>query len=197
MKKWEKYSLEEIKQFVADARSYRDLCIKLGYSPDGGAGCKAVKNMVEELHLDTSHFKGQGWNKDNFDYNRFRKGHVIKIASALPALVYLRGHKCECCGNEEWNNQPIPLEIHHKDGDHLNNELDNLQLLCPNCHAQTSNFKGRNMHKVERTDEEFVEALSKSKNIRQALINLGLCASGKNYDRAYALIDKYKIAHLR
>ncbi len=195
-KKWEKFSLEEIKQFVKESYSYRELCIKIGYAPDSGNGTRAVKNMIKELNLNASHFKGQGWNKDNFNYDRFKKGSAIKVANALSALTFLRGHKCEVCGNETWNDKPIPLEIHHIDGDHLNNELDNLQILCPNCHAQTDNFKGRNIKKIERTEEEFVEALNKSNNIRQALISLGMCASGKNYDRAYYLIDKYQIKHL-
>ncbi len=43
-----------------------------------------------------------------------------------------------------WLNKPIPLELHHKDGDNTNNELDNLELLCPNCHALTDNYRGRN-----------------------------------------------------
>lgn len=47
----------------------------------------------------------------------------------------IKEHKCECCGNTEWMGYPIPLELHHKDGNHFNNELSNLELLCPNCHA--------------------------------------------------------------
>lgn len=43
--------------------------------------------------------------------------------------------KCECCGRTEWNGQPIPLELHHKDGNSYNHSLENLQILCLNCHA--------------------------------------------------------------
>ena len=52
----------------------------------------------------------------------------------------IREHKCECCGLTEWNGKPIPLELHHKDGNHYNNDLTNLEILCPNCHAQTDNY---------------------------------------------------------
>ena len=52
----------------------------------------------------------------------------------------IKEHKCECCGNTQWRGYPIPLELHHKDGNHFNNELNNLELLCPNCHAQTENY---------------------------------------------------------
>lgn len=46
---------------------------------------------------------------------------------------------CEKCQNTVWNGQIIPLELHHKDGNRFNNELNNLMLLCPNCHAQEAN----------------------------------------------------------
>lgn len=54
-------------------------------------------------------------------------------------------YKCECCGLTEWLGEPIPLELHHKDGNHFNNELDNFQLLCPNCHAKTSSYRGKKL----------------------------------------------------
>ena len=56
-------------------------------------------------------------------------------------------HQCECCGFTEWLGEPIPLELHHKDGNHYNNSLDNFQLLCPNCHAKTSSYRGKNCSK--------------------------------------------------
>lgn len=53
-------------------------------------------------------------------------------------------YKCECCGNKEWMGKPIPLEVHHKDGDRNNNTLENFELLCPNCHAFTDSYRGKN-----------------------------------------------------
>ena len=53
--------------------------------------------------------------------------------------------KCECCGNKEWMGYPIMLELHHIDGNRQNNQLSNLQLLCPNCHSITDNFKSKNI----------------------------------------------------
>ena len=53
-------------------------------------------------------------------------------------------HKCECCGLSEWNGKPIPLELHHKDGNSHNHILSNLILLCLNCHAQTDTFRSKN-----------------------------------------------------
>lgn len=53
----------------------------------------------------------------------------------------LKDNKCECCGITEWNGKDIKFELHHIDGNHYNNNLDNLQILCPNCHSQTFNFR--------------------------------------------------------
>lgn len=58
--------------------------------------------------------------------------------------------KCEICGISEWMGKPITFQVHHKDGDRTNNELDNLQILCPNCHSQTDNYKGRNRCKIQK-----------------------------------------------
>lgn len=59
-------------------------------------------------------------------------------------LLDIRERKCEVCGITEWMDLPAPLDLDHKDGDPTNNDLDNLRLICPNCHAQTENYKGRN-----------------------------------------------------
>lgn len=56
----------------------------------------------------------------------------------------LKEKKCECCNLTKWINKDIPLELHHKDGNRFNNELQNLQLLCPNCHALTENYGSKN-----------------------------------------------------
>lgn len=193
--KWKQYSKEELQKIANDCKSYRDFAIKLGYSPNGGGSINSVKQAIKEMNLDISHFTGQGWNKDNFDYNRFQYGKIIKVANALPAITALRGHKCEMCGQEKWFGEIIPLEIHHIDGDRLNNVLDNLQLLCPNCHALTENWRGKNISKKKETvdEETFVKALEESNSVRQALIKVGLTPKGGNYDRAYNLIGKHNI----
>ena len=123
--KWDLVSPEELEIIVKNSTSFRQVAIALGYSPDGGSTIARIRTMLAERGYDTTHFLGQGVNKNNFDYSRFSKGNSIKITAALPALTNLRGHRCEKCGLSEWLNNPIPLEIHHKDGDHLNNELDN------------------------------------------------------------------------
>jgi hypothetical protein len=55
----------------------------------------------------------------------------------------LRDGNCERCGISEWRGQPLSVALHHVNGDRLDNRLENLELLCPNCHSQTKNFGGR------------------------------------------------------
>lgn len=53
-------------------------------------------------------------------------------------------HKCVSCNNTTWLDEPIPLELEHKDGNSTNHCINNLELLCPNCHAKTSTYRGKN-----------------------------------------------------
>ena len=197
MKKWEKFTRYEIEKFVKESYSFATLAEKMGYSKIGGSYLTSLKMMVDELCLDISHFTGQGWNNNNFDYERFRNGVALQPSKAINALVYLRGRQCEQCGSIEWLEKPIPLEVHHIDGDSLNNEMDNLKLLCPNCHALTDNYCGKNINGIQRvSDDDFVMALQESPNIRQALRKLGLSAKGGNYQRARELIFKHNVINL-
>ena len=109
-------------------------------------------------------------------------------------LINKRGRICECCGAKEWLNQPIHLELHHKDGDHSNCQEDNLELLCPNCHFYTNNYGSKNKKHTDISDEELIESLKISSSIRQALFSVGLSDAGANYNRARALINQYKIS---
>ena len=69
--RWRQYPIEQLEQFVKESKSFRQLASKLGYSKDGGGTMKSLHNMCDELHLDTSHFLGKGWNKENYDYTSF------------------------------------------------------------------------------------------------------------------------------
>ena len=141
MKKWEKFSKKEIEYFVECSNSYDELAAKIGYeSVKNSSIYRIIIDMINELSLNVSHFKIKEY---SFDYNRFKYGAKINKVTQLRAIAHLRGRKCEMCGLDEWLGEPITLEIHHKDGDKLNNILDNLQLLCPNCHARTDNWCGR------------------------------------------------------
>lgn len=194
--KWRLIPKEEFKEKLMESRSWAELASKLGYSKQGGSTITSLKNAVKEYGLDTSHFLGQGWNKENYDYSLFKNGNPKKKGkTALLPLIKLRGRECEQCKNTEWLGQPINLEIHHIDGDHSNNDLSNLQLLCPNCHSYTENFRRKKLKK-EIPEEKFVYALQNSVNIHCALQKIGLTPSAGNYTRARELITKYKITSL-
>lgn len=96
---------------------------------------------------------------------------------------------CSNCGLSEWQGRPVPLELHHKNGNSRDNRLENLEYLCLNCHAITSNFRGKNINsgKVKVSDEQLLEALKTTSSIRQALLSVGLSPKGGNYTRACKL----------
>ena len=142
--KWRNFSEDQIREIVNNSKSFREVAGKLGYVKDGGGTITSMHKMCEELNIDTSHFLGQGWNKENYDYSLFTVNSVKKNGiTTLNPLIKLRGRKCECCGLEEWLNEPINLEIHHLNGIRSDNRLENLELLCPNCHSYTDNWRGR------------------------------------------------------
>ena len=55
----------------------------------------------------------------------------------------IKESKCERCGITEWMGEEVPLELHHLDGNHYNNKLDNLVILCSNCHSQIHGYNKR------------------------------------------------------
>ena len=59
-------------------------------------------------------------------------------------LVQKKGYKCACCEIDSWQGKDITLEVNHIDGDASNNILENLEFLCPNCHAQTDTYRAKN-----------------------------------------------------
>lgn len=188
----QKFTLDEIKAICAKSQSYRQFALQLGYSENS---TDSVKKLIDEYQLDVSHFKRQGWSKDSVDMSIFQYNKSCKSDTMIRALTILRGWKCEKCGRTEWEGQQIPLCVHHIDGNHINNQIENLQVLCPNCHAQTDNYCGRNKNKRPPiTDEQFIEALRQTTSIRQALQKLGINYAAKYYyDKAHKLMDEYQI----
>lgn len=149
-----KYTDQQVINAVKESHSIAEVCRKVGLS-ERGSNPTTIKKIIINLNLDTSHFTGQAWSKGKSSYqdSRIRKKNISEIlvknsgwsshAIKLKLLDEdIKEHRCEWCGNTEWNGQPIPLELHHLNGDHHDNRLENLQILCPNCHAQTDNYSG-------------------------------------------------------
>ena len=67
-----------------------------------------------------------------------------KIRAHCAKLEEILENKCDICGINNWNNIPIILHLDHIDGDCHNHKLENLRLLCPNCHSQTETWCGKN-----------------------------------------------------
>jgi hypothetical protein len=135
------YTLEDIKNLVPKVTSMSQLIVALGKKPAGG-NFMNMKVKLKELEgqIDTSHWTGQAWSKDKQlkDYKEYSRGSRLK-----PHLIKERGNTCEICSLSVWLDFPIMIEIHHLDGDRANNKKENLQLLCPNCHSTTDNWRNR------------------------------------------------------
>ena len=140
MRTYRNYTDEQIIEYSKEVKSIAELLKRIGKKPAGG-NYYSIKKLIQKLNINTDHWTGQGWNKDQQlkDWKDYTKAVHLK-----PHLIKHRGMKCEKCGLTEWQNSIIPLEAHHIDGDRTNNTLDNLQLLCCNCHALTNNWRKKN-----------------------------------------------------
>jgi hypothetical protein len=175
-RKYREYKDEDIVKIAAEVKSLGSLLKHLGLKVAGG-NYAHMKKTLQRLDVNCSHWTGQGWNKDQqlkdwSEYNeiKYLKKHLIKE----------RGHKCEKCGLEEWINNPIPLEVDHRDGDRTNNREENLILLCCNCHALTPTWRGK---KNKKDVIKIYCKLCKKEISNQA--KTGLCVSCFNKTRKY------------
>lgn len=139
MVKYKNYSDEDIIAGAATVKSIAGLLRHLGLRTAGG-NYYTMKVRLHRLNVDTSHWTGQAWNKGQQlkSWDKYSKTSRLKHH-----LVRARGHACEECGIEEWQNLPLVLELDHIDGDRINNDTENLKLLCPNCHSQTPTWRNR------------------------------------------------------
>ena len=151
------YTIEKFIEAVEFSTSISEVLKILGLKEAGG-NFESVKNRINKLKLDISHWKSisekYGWSKgkvfperhkpiENYLKYNFKIGTDCLKHKLFRSNIFER--KCYGCGLTQWLNNPIPLELHHIDGNRLNNLLVNLTILCPNCHSLTENFRGKNI----------------------------------------------------
>lgn len=156
-KRKRRWTNDELKIAVQTSASIRAVLIKIGLVPAGG-NYRQVSESIKELALDTSHFTGMGWRKNRtFDFIPQRPLSDILVTHSdfqsfkLKKRLYFEGlktPKCELCDwAEVAQDGRIPVELDHINGDRFDNRLENLRILCPNCHSLQTTHRGLNQQK--------------------------------------------------
>ena len=157
-----RYTKDWLEQACKESYSYAEVLRKRGLKPCGG-NYEVIKNKIKEFGIDISHFTHKQWNKGKTheEDNRIAVSKLTdddvfvkdctKPRKVIRAYIIRNNkieYKCAFCGNTgEWLGKTISLELDHIDGDPHNNEISNLRFLCPNCHATTDTFRGKNKNK--------------------------------------------------
>jgi len=158
---------EQLELAVQNSKSIASVCRFLNIRPVGG-NYRTLHSKIEKWNIDTSHFTGQSWNR-GMTYNLSTRKPLSEILvenSKYMSIFKLKNrllkegikeHKCEKCNLKMWLGQPIPLELNHINGNNIDHRINNLELICPNCHAQTPNYRGKNKMSAlsEKRDVEF------------------------------------------
>ena len=140
---------------VAKNRSFWAVILELGLVPAGGNYAQVLARC-QVLELDTTHFTGKGWNAGDRWRHATTPRPLVTILTAnsrylsfgLKKRLFAAGYKtpkCELCGwAQESKDGRIPVELDHINGDHYDNQLENLRILCPNCHGLQPTHQGKN-----------------------------------------------------
>jgi HNH endonuclease len=154
MPKQRSWTDEQLKTAIAKSQSYRSVLIELGLIPAGGNYVQ-VKIRAQELGYSTDHFTGKLWNKGRTYHTKVRPDLETLLIEDIAIQSYklkqrlyesgLKQAKCEICGwAEQSPDGRIPVELDHINGNNRDNRIENLRILCPNCHSLQPTHRGRN-----------------------------------------------------
>lgn len=141
---------EEILQWISENKSKADIAKLLNCDRN------TLNRYLKQMDIEYAGSTIKGQKKFYVGTNKYIPLKEYCETSSYPYSTLImkkllreeyKEYKCENCGLIEWMGLPIPLELHHIDGDRDNNTIENFQLLCPNCHALTPNYRGKNRKK--------------------------------------------------
>lgn len=140
------WNLERIKEVIPQCINFTEVLEMLSI-PRQGNNSNTLKSLLDENNIDYSHFTGRArvYNNTSTSISEYLSNRVKITSGKLRIKLLAEGlkeNKCEICGITKWLGNPIVCQLHHIDGNNQNNNLENLQILCPNCHSQTENYCG-------------------------------------------------------
>ena len=145
------FSDDEFRTIIANSQSWCDCAKNFGLSPYGTNAKTQISRRIEELQCDISHFTKVRNGNSHHMYTTEEilvKNSPYKNIPKLKERLLKEGlltYQCALCGNTgEWLGRSLILQLDHINGEHFDHRLENLRLLCPNCHSQTETFSGRN-----------------------------------------------------
>ena len=147
---------EEFKTIIKNNFSYSDCLRALGLGTTGGSSTDALKRRIQELECSTEHFNshkaGAIKNYRPLEEILIEKSDYVSTVSLKKRLIdaKLLEYRCSKCGITEWQGEPLTLQLDHINGNHTDNRIENLRLLCPNCHSQTHTYAGKSASKYKR-----------------------------------------------
>ena len=145
---------------IKESNNFNQVCNKLNYRPTN-ANYDRLKKIVELYNVDISHFTSLstpvGKLKKYSIEEIFCENTQASKSLIMRTLRSIKPHKCEGCQRTEWDFNgvvhPIPLQVHHINGNRKDNRLENLKLICPNCHYFTDNFAGKNAKRSKKEEK--------------------------------------------
>jgi hypothetical protein len=140
----------ELKKFLNESKSMREVLQKIGYNTNGSGGYLMIKNECKLRSISIplySYFgSSDGINKKLDDNDVFCEDSTYSRQHLKDRIIKndLIEYKCFVCGNKgEWNGKKLSLQLEHKNGINNDNRLENISFLCPNCHSQTPTYAGK------------------------------------------------------